>query len=158
MADRRSRRLRSGALAAAFASLVVLTGCSDEPGGTAGCGDPAPAPSAETALMPSGLTFERVGTVTHVARIGGNVTVRAVANKPLDELTVLIQDAVTAVGYQPSGMDNEGDEAEVFFTSSSFAAGQANVRQSDCAGRWNIELVLVDLRSIPSSSSAPAPG
>lgn len=159
MVDRHCRRFRpsrTGALISAAASVIILAGCSDEPAAEAGCAAPNAAPPAETALMPAGLSFERVGTVTHVAKTAGNLTVQAVATKPLDELTVLIQDAVTAAGYQPSGMDNEGDEAEVFFNSGSFAAGQANVREGACEGQWNIELVLIDPKTVPSSTT-PAP-
>jgi hypothetical protein len=42
-------------------------------------------------------------------------------------------------------MDNEGFEAEVFFTTGSYAAGQARVRWGGCEGRWDIDLVLLDL-------------
>lgn len=97
--------------------------------------------------MPAGLSFERVGMVTHVVSTRGHLTVRAVTTKPIDEVTVLIQDAVTAAGYRPAGMDNEGFEAEVFFTSGTYAAGQALVRRSDCEGRWDIDLVLIDPES-----------
>jgi hypothetical protein len=107
--------------------------------------------------MPAGLSLDRVGTVTHVVKTGANVTVQAVATKPIDELTLLIQDAVTAAGYQPSGMDSEEDEAEVFFTSGSFAGGQAKVRRADCAGRWNVELVLIDPKAVPPATTTPAP-
>ncbi|SDI11354.1 hypothetical protein SAMN05192558_101579 [Actinokineospora alba] len=128
---------------------IVAAGCSAGPGGDAGCPAPTPAPPAETALMPAGLSFERVGTVTHVVSTQGHVTVRAVTTKPIDEVTVLIQDAVTAAGYRPAGMDNEGFEAEVFFTSGSYAAGQALVRRGDCEGQWDIDLVLIDPDSTP---------
>ena len=76
---------------------------------------PTAAPAAETALLPAGLSFDRIGTVTRVRKDERNVMVQAVTTKPLDEVTVLIQDAVTAAGYRPAGMDNEGFEAEVFF-------------------------------------------
>ena len=149
--------VRSGALVAAAASLIVLAGCSEGSGGGAACSAPSPAPPPELALLPAGLSFERVGTITRVVETAGNVTVSAVATKPLDELTVLIQDAVTAAGYRPSGMDNEGDEAEVFFTSGSYAAGQATVRRADCEGGWNIELVLIDPKTFAPSSTPRAP-
>jgi hypothetical protein len=68
----------------------------------------------------------------------------------IDEVTVLIQDAVTAAGYRPAGMDNEGFEAEVFFTTGPYAAGQALVRQSGCEGLWDISLVLIDRDAGPS--------
>ena len=97
--------------------------------------------------MPAGLSFDDIGTVTHVSDGDRHTTVQAVATKPLDELTVLIQDAVTAAGYRPSGMDNEGHEAEVFFASAngSLAAGQAVVvRSRACQGQWEIDLALLD--------------
>jgi hypothetical protein len=75
--------------------------------------------------------------------------VEAFSDKPLEELTVLVQDAVTAAGYQPAGMDNEGDEAEVFFQSGSLAAGQARIEESGCEGQWEIELVLLDRDAAP---------
>ena len=134
---------------------VVLVGCGAESGG-GGCAAPPPAPAAETGLMPAGLSFDEIGTITRVRSTAGHITVRAVTTKPLDEVTVLIQNAVTAAGYRPAGMDNEGFEAEVFFTAGTYAAGQAVVRQADCEGQWDIELVLVDPEIVPSST-APRP-
>ena len=136
---------------------VVLAGCAGASGGdaAAACVAPHPAPPAETALMPAALSLDRIGTVTHVVRTDGHLTVQAVTTKPLDEVTVLIQDAVTAAGYRPAGMDNEGFEAEVFFTSGSFAAGQALVRRAACEGQWDIDLVLVDPDAVPSSTAVP---
>jgi hypothetical protein len=144
---------RGLALCVAAAQLAVVS-CAA--GGTAAaCPVPSAAPAAETALMPGGLSFDRIGTVTHVVSTDGHVTVQAVTDKPIDEVTVLIQDAVTAAGYRPAGMDNEGFEAEVFFTSGTYAAGQALVRRGDCEGRWTIDLVLVDPSKVPTTT-APA--
>ncbi|MFI7672753.1 hypothetical protein [Actinophytocola sp. NPDC049390] len=146
---------RGLALSVAVASLLVTVGCS---AGTdaAACPSPSPAPAAESALMPEGLAFDQVGTVTHVVSSDGHVTVQAVTDKPIDEVTVLIQDAVTAAGYRPAGMDNEGFEAEVFFTAGDYAAGQALVRRSDCEGRWDVELVLVEPGTVPTTSPSPS--
>jgi hypothetical protein len=145
------------ALVGAVALLVVLAGCGGESGGAAnaGCSTPNPAPPAETALMPPGLSFDKIGTVTRVRKNEGNLSVQAVTTKSLDEVTVLIQDAVTAAGYRPAGMDNEGDEAEVFFNSGSVAAGQARVRRAECEGRWNIDLELIDPGAVPSPTALP---
>ncbi|HWM04713.1 MAG TPA: hypothetical protein VNP92_20440 [Actinophytocola sp.] len=148
MVERGIHRQRSTVLAGTAALLIALGGCSAGPGGDA-CQAPSPAPPAETALMPDGLSFDQIGTVTRVISTQGHITVRAVTAKPLDEVTVLIQDAVTAAGYRPAGMDNEGFEAEVFFTSGLYAAGQAVVRRAECEGQWNIELVLIDPDTVP---------
>ena len=146
---------RGLALCVVMASLLVTVGCSAG-GGPAACPSPSAAPEAETALMPDGLSFDRIGTVTHVASTDGHVTVEAVTDKHIDEVTVLIQDAVTAAGYRPAGMDNEGFEAEVFFTSGTYAAGQALVRRAECEGRWDIELVLIDPDVVPPPTTPPA--
>ena len=103
--------------------------------------------------MPPGLSFGQIGTVTRVRKDEPHITVQAVTTKPIDEVTVLIQDAVTAAGYRPAGMDNEGFEAEVFFTTGSYAAGQAVVRPSGCASRWDIALVLIDRAAVPSRTT-----
>jgi hypothetical protein len=102
--------------------------------------------------MPRGLSFDGIGTVTRVGRDEMHITVNAVTTKPLGEVTVLIQDAVTAAGYRPAGMDTEGTEAEVFFTAGAYAGGQAEVERSACEGRSDVELVLLDL------DAAPPPG
>ncbi len=149
--DRRRRRRRLWLLGIAVAALLVAATARrpdlDDP-----CDAPSAAPEAEIALMPAGLSFDRIGTVTRVRRDEPHITVQAVSTKPLDEVTVLIQDAVTAAGYRPAGMDNEGFEAEVFFTTAtgSYAAGQARVRQFGCEGRWDIDLVLIDRDPQPS--------
>ncbi len=147
---------RGLALSVCAALLVVTAGCAAGSDAEA-CPSPTPAPSEETALIPEGLTFERIGTVTHVVSTDGHVTVQAVTAKPLDEVTVLIQDAVTAAGYRPAGMDNEGFEAEVFFTKGDYAAGQALVRKGDCDGQWDIDLVLVEPGTVPTTASTTAP-
>jgi hypothetical protein len=156
MVELRRHRRRLAVVGIAVAALlgVVLSAKAldvDDP-----CQVPSAAPSAETALMPAGLSFDQIGTVTRVRNVEHYVMVHAVTTKPIDEVTVLIQDAVTAAGYRPAGMDNEGFEAEVFFTTGSYAGGQAVVRQSGCEGRWDIDLVLIDRAAEPSRTSLPA--
>jgi len=125
----------------AAALVVALLARGSE--ADAACEAPRHAPPAEVALLPAGLSFDRIGIITSVRKDGRNVNVRAVTTKPLDEVTVLIQEAVTAAGYQAAGMDNEEDEAEVFFQKGSLAAGQARLEESGCEGRWDIDLVLL---------------
>jgi hypothetical protein len=152
--ERRRRRRRLWFAGIAVVALaVVLT--ARRPDLADPCDAPSAAPAAETALMPAGLSFARIGTVTGVQKDEPNVMVQAVTTKPLEEVTVLIQDAVTAAGYRPAGMDNEGFEAEVFFTTGSYAGGQARVEQSACEGRWDIDLVLLDPNAVPSRTTLP---
>jgi hypothetical protein len=144
---RHRRRLSVAAITAAALLLVVLGARALEPDDS--CQAPKAAPTAQTALMPGGLTFDGIGTVTRVRKVERHFLVQAVTTKPLDEVTVLIQDAVTAAGYRPAGMDNEGFEAEVFFQTGRYAAGQARVRWAGCEDRWNIDLVLIDPDAVP---------
>lgn len=152
--ERRRRRRRVWLVGLALATLIVVL-TARRPDLENPCEAPSAAPPAETALMPAGLSFDRIGTVTRVRKEEPHVTVQAVTTKPIDEVTVLIQDAVTAAGYRPAGMDNEGFEAEVFFTTGPYAAGQARVEQSACVGRWDIDLVLLDRDATPSRSTLP---
>ena len=145
-APRRRRLWWLVGLAVAAVAVVLI---ATRPGAGGSCDPPTAAPADELALMPAGLSFDEVGTVTEVEKDGDHFMIEAVTTKPLDEVTVLIQDAVTAAGYRPAGMDNEGHEAEVFFTTGSLAAGQARVEESGCDGRWDIELVLVDRNASP---------
>jgi hypothetical protein len=150
---RRRRRLWIVAGIPVAALLVVLSARmigQDNP-----CRATNPAPSAENALMPAGLSFEQIGTVTRVRRDERQVMVEAVTSTPPDQAAVLIQDAVTAAGYRFAGMDSEGVEAEVFFNTGPYAAGQARVQPAACAGRWDIDLVLLDRNAVPSSTTLP---
>lgn len=151
MAGRADRHRSPRPVGIAVAALaVMLTGCTAGSAADSGaCAGPRAAPPAETALLPAGLSFDQIATVTRVLSTPGHLTVQAVTTKPIDEVTVLIQDAVTAAGYRPAGMDNEGFEAEVFFTHGSAAAGQALVRRAECEGRWDIDLVLIDPDTLP---------
>jgi hypothetical protein len=79
--------------------------------------------------------------------------VRAVTTRPLNEVTVLIQDAVTAAGYQPAGMDNEGFEAEVLFNAGTYAGGLARLRR--CRTRWDVDLVLLRRDALPPTTTDP---
>lgn len=115
---------------------------------------PSAAPQSELALMPPGLSFDHIGTVTGVQRDERHVMVQAFTTKPFDEVAVLVQDAVLAAGYRPAGIDIEGSEAEVFFTSGSFAGGQARIRWTGCDGRSDIDLVLVDRDSERSPTTS----
>ncbi len=143
--------------AAPLALLLALSGCSSSDPAAAACPTPVPAPAAQTALLPDGLSLDGVGTVTAVQREQGHVTARAVTTRSLDEATVLVQDAVTAAGYRPAGMDNEGFEAEVFFTAGAYAAGQAVLRQAACEGSWDVELVLVDPDLVAEAGPSTTP-
>jgi hypothetical protein len=144
MVERRHRRRSLLLLAIPVAALAFVVSVRvfgpENP-----CQRPSAAPQAETALMPAGLTFDGIGTITRVRRDDRHVTMQAFTTKPIDEAALLIQDAVVAAGYRPAGIESEGVEAHVFFTTESSAAGQARLQRTGCDdGRSDIELVLLD--------------
>jgi hypothetical protein len=147
MVERRHRRRSLLLLAIPLAALAFVVSVRvlgpENP-----CRTPSAAPPGETALIPVGLTFDGIGTVTRVRKDDRHVTMQAFTTKPIDEVALLIQDAVVAAGYRPAGIESEGVEAHVFFTTGPYAAGQARVQRTGCDdGRSDIELVLLDRRA-----------
>src|SRR5829696_7656129 len=98
--ERRLHRRRAWLVGLAVA-VVVLVVAAMRTQVEGPCAAPREAPSAELALMPTGLSFDRIGTVTRVREEAPHVTVQAVTTTPADAATVLIQDAVVAAGYRP---------------------------------------------------------
>ena len=152
MIERRRIRRRWIVAAIPVALLLVVLSAMLLGRDTA-CQQPRAAPSAETRLMPAGLSFDQIGTVTGVRKDGRHIIVQAVTTKPPDEASVLIQEAVTAAGYRFVGADSEGVEAEVFFSLGAYAGGQAHVQPAACAGRSDIDLVLLDRNAVPSGTT-----
>jgi hypothetical protein len=149
--DRRRRRRRLWLVGIGVAALVV-TVTARRPDLEGPCDAPSAAPPAEIALMPPRLSFDGIGTVTSVRTDEPYVMVQAVTTKPIDEVALLLQDAVVAAGYRPAGMESEGTEARVFFTTGPYAGGQARVRQSACDSRRDIDLVLLDREAQPATT------
>jgi hypothetical protein len=152
------RRIRRRWIVAAIPVAVLLVVLSAMLlGRDTSCQQPRAARSAETRLMPAGLSFDQIGTVTGVRKDDRHIIVQAVTTKPPDEASVLIQEAVTAAGYRFVGADSEGVEAEVFFSLGAYAGGQAHVQPAACAGRSDIDLVLLDRNAVPSGRTTTTP-
>ena len=150
----RRRRRRRVLLAVVGVAALVLVFTAWRPDLEDPC-DARAASEAAISLLPAGLSLGGIGTVTGVQKDEPYINAQVVATRPLEELTVLIQDAVTAAGYRPAGMDGEEFEAEVFFTLDSYAGGQARIERSVCAGRWDIDLVLLDREAVPPATTVP---
>jgi hypothetical protein len=82
----------------------------------------------------------------------GYVVIEARSNGSIEDLAIAFQDVVTGAGFDISGTDAEGDEAEVFFAKGDTAAGQVKMNESDCDGYVDIKIsVLDDPAVLPSS-------
>lgn len=146
--ERRRRRRRAWLLGLlALAAVALVTARRPDLGGP--CDAPAAAPAAETALLPEGLSLDGIGTVTSVRKEAPNIVAHAVTEKALDEVAVLLQDAGAAAGYRPAGAETEGLDGEVFFDAGPYAGGQARIEPAACPGRFDVELVLLDLGAVP---------
>lgn len=82
----------------------------------------------------------------------GYIVIEARSNGSIEDLAIAFQDVVTGAGFDISGNDAEGDEAEVIFAKGDVAAGQVRLTESDCAGYVDIKIsVLDDPAVLPSS-------
>lgn len=146
--ERRRRRRRAwllGLLAVVTVALVTAR----RPDRADPCDAPAAASEAARALLPEGLSLAGIGTVTSVRKEAPNVVIQVVTTKPVDEVALLLQDAGAAAGYRPAGIETEPTEGEVFFDAGAYAGGQARIEPAACHGRWDVELVLLDLGALP---------
>jgi hypothetical protein len=115
----------------AVALMFVLGACSSDVGGLArGC--ELPKPAADLSVLPQGIALEEYGTVVRARKRNGFVGAQAVADAAVDKLYTPLLDLLKEGGYEIVGEDNEGFEAEIFFTRRA-NSGSLILRQGDCA-------------------------
>ena len=135
--QQRTSRALSAALAAA---ALAIAGCGGDSKGdrqTAVC--PEITPASDLSLIPKDITLDRHSTVTTVAKSRGFIGVVAVSDRKVVELFPILSRALVDSRYVIRSSDNEGFEAEIFFTSDR-NTGSLILRQDDCAGATNIIL------------------
>lgn len=138
----RMRRPASRALAlvAACASLVALASCDSGEGALAQeCGRPEPA--ADLSMMPRGLELDELGTVVKAGEKHGFVSARAVATEGVEKLYPPLTKLLREGGFEIVGEDNEGFEAEIYFTRGE-DTGSILLRRGNCGPDTNIILVF----------------
>jgi hypothetical protein len=120
------------------ALLLALGACNSDGGGLAGACE-SPKPAADISALPDGIALEEFGTVVRARKRNGFVGAQAVADAAVDKLYAPLLDLLKDGGYEIIGEDNEGFEAEIFFTRAT-NSGSLILRRGDCAGATNIIL------------------
>jgi hypothetical protein len=131
--------MRKRASAACGVALVLgLAACSSDDGRLAGECEP-PKAAANLAVLPEGIALQEYGTVVRARKKNGFVGAQAVAEGEVDKLYTPLLNLLKDGGYEIVGEDNEGFEAEIFFTRQA-SSGSLILRQGNCAGSTNIIL------------------
>ena len=149
-------------LLVAALSATLLASCSDsgdedededaDAGVSTGCVTPPNPPPTLTG--PAALfDLDGIADVIKQGEDSGSVTIDALADGPITQLAIDFQDVVTNAGFQISGNDAEADEAEVFFNQGDIGAGQVRLRNSDCAGKVDVHITVLDDPSVLPTSS-----
>ncbi|MGH2698048.1 MAG: hypothetical protein ACRDJL_02450 [Actinomycetota bacterium] len=125
------------ALACACAASFGLAACSDTEGLAQAC-EPL-VPAADLSVLPEGISLDDYGTVVRARKSNGFVGARAVAEDEVDELYTPLLNLLKDGGYEIVGEDNEGFEAEIFFTRDR-NTGSLILRRGECEGETNIML------------------
>ena len=129
---------RRTALVCVCASLLALVACSSDDGGLAqGCESPEAV--ADLSALPEGIALDEYGTVIRARTRNGFVGAQAVADEKVGQLYTPLLNLLKDGGYEIVGEDNEGFEAEIFFTRNR-NTGSLILRQGDCADATNITL------------------
>ena len=118
--------------------MLGLAACSTDDGRLAQeCESPKAA--ADLSALPEGIALEEYGTVVRARVKNGFVGAQAVADAGVDKLYTPLLNLLKDGGYEVVGEDNEGFEAEIFFTRQA-NSGSLILRQGECVGATNITL------------------
>lgn len=126
-------RTRAAATALALASVVALAGCSPNATGSryASCIDDSVA--SRPGSLPEDIPLIDEAALTDVTRKQGFVSVSGVATDlTVDDLYEPMVRAVTRNGFDVLAQENEGFEAEVYFSKGVDVAGIASLRKGPC--------------------------
>jgi hypothetical protein len=124
---------RVAATAFFLASAVALAGCSSQQAGSryATCIDEGAA--ARPGSLPDDIPMLQQTELTDVTRKEGFVAVSGVATDlTVDDLYEPMVRSVRAQGFDVLAQENEGFEAEVYFSKSTDVAGIASLRKGPC--------------------------
>lgn len=130
-------------------ALLLLSACGNDAGGSEprsfqACGLPTPQPDAKPSVIPEG--FVPAGSeVTRGQKERGGFLAAINLRAGVTDAFEMYQDILKEEGYQITGLDNEGFEAEVFFKKDD-KLGAIQIRTSRCEDATIVFIQLVDRR------------
>lgn len=130
------------ALSAAVAALALaFTACGgDSDGGNSSAPCPALTPVSDLSLIPEDIPIAEHSTVTIASKSRGYVGVVGISDKKIVELYPIFSRALLDARYDIRSGDNEGFEAEIFF-SRGRTIGSYRMREGPCAGQVTVKLL-----------------
>lgn len=139
---------QGGAVALAVAGAIVLTGCASGASGPRYTSCAEPMAAAEVPSLPDDLPLIEDAELTDVTRRKGFVAVTGVAtNTTVDDLYDPVVERVRAKGFDVLAQENEGFEAEVYFSRRTDTAGIAGLRRGPCPGQVTVSVIYDPLET-----------
>jgi hypothetical protein len=105
---------------------------------------PAPTPAVTPTGAAAAFDLDGLAVPIESFEDDGYFVVRAQAEGSVPDLALQFMSVVEEAGYDVAGSDDEGFEAEVFFSSGQVAAGQVVLTESDCEGVVDVRISLLD--------------
>lgn len=144
----------------ALAATCSACGGGDEPtaddGPAPGC---TPMPTEPVVLSGDAARFDLTGVAepTRYVSEQGYLVINARSERGISDLGLAFVDVVTGAGFDIAGLDDEGFEAEVFFSQGDVAAGMVVLTESPCPGFTDVRIsVLDDPAVLPDGDSSPS--
>ena len=127
---------------ASSVAVLLLMGCGGGDGGASAGPTPCPLPAAggNERLLPEGLDLTEYGVLTEAELKRGFVIARAVSETQIVELYPPIARALVDNGFIILSGDNEGFEAEIFFTRGRNETGNLYMREGPCTDQVTLKL------------------
>ena len=126
--------------------LAIGLGACSNPSNDAGrppC--PRSTPVSDLSLMPRDLPLQRYATVTQIGTSKGFLGVASTSEESIVELFPRLSRALIDGGYEIRAADNEGFEAEIYFTRG-HTLGSFRMREGPCEGQVTVRLLYRDKR------------
>ena len=118
------------------ALLLLCTACSGSGGATRSesedCPSPAPATATDLKRLPADIPLDRWGVVSDVAITKGFVSATLTTETQIVELFPPVARSLLDAGYETISADNEGFEAELFFSRGPRTTGNLIMREVAC--------------------------
>ena len=125
------------------ALALFMFACSEDGTGptaaSAACST-SPAPEDELAVLPDDLPLDEFGSVIQASERQGFVGAEVITETTIVELYPELSRLISENGFQTISGENEGFEAEIFFTKGK-NTGSLLLREGPCKGQITIKLL-----------------
>jgi hypothetical protein len=137
------RRISLALRPGVVALMIFLIGaCSSAPDSSGNVPCPASTPVNDLSLMPRDLQLQDYATITRIGKNKGVLGVSSTSDEKIVELFPRLSRALIDGGYRIRAADNEGFEAEIYFTRGP-TLGSFIMREGPCDGQITVRLLYM---------------